>query len=71
MARAQRLGLDYAVDVYPRYSSDTATALRAGLDARFALCGQGVFASHGYERTHVRGLMNTLALVEDVATMNM
>lgn len=36
--RAKRLGLDYAVDVYPRYSSDTATALRAGLDARYALC---------------------------------
>lgn len=65
--RAKRLGLDYAVDVYPRYSSDTATALRAGLDARYALCGQGVFASHGYERTHVRGMMNTLALVTDVA----
>lgn len=64
--RARRLGLDYAVDVYPRYSSDTATALRAGLDARFALCGQGVYASHGYERTHVKGLMATLALVSDV-----
>lgn len=66
--RAQRLGLDYAVDIYPRYSSDTATALKAGLDVRFALCGQGVYASHGYERTHLKGLMNTLALVSDVAT---
>lgn len=69
VSRAQRLGLDYAVDVYPRYSSDTATALKAGLDARFALCGQGVYASHGYERTHLKGLMNTLALVTDVATV--
>ncbi len=67
IARAKRLSLDYAVDVYPRYSSDTATALKAGLDARFALCGQGVFASHGYERTHIKGVMNTLALVTDVA----
>ena len=65
--RAKRLGIDYAVDIYPGYSSDTATALRAGLDARFALCGQGVFASHGYERTHVKGMMATLALVTDVA----
>ena len=65
--RAKRLGIDYAVDIYPGYSSDTATALRAGLDARFALGGQGVFASHGYERTHVKGMMATLALVTDVA----
>ena len=65
--RAKRLGLDYAVDIYPRYSSDAATALRAGMEARFALCGQGVYASHGYERTHVNGMLNTLALVTDVA----
>ena len=65
--RAQRLKLDYVVDIYPGYSSDTATALKAGLDARYALCGQGVYASHGYERTHIRGMMNTLALVTDVA----
>ena len=64
---ADQLGLPYAVDVYPRYSSDTATALRAGLDARFALCGQGVYASHGYERTHVKGMLATLALVTAVA----
>lgn len=67
IARADRLGIDYAVDIYPGYSSDTATALRAGMDARFALCGQGVFASHGYERTHIKGMMATLALVTDVA----
>jgi len=67
IARAQRLQLDYAVDLYPRYSSDTATALKAGLDARFGLCGQGVFASHGYERSHVKGVMNTYRLVCDVA----
>ena len=67
VSRAERLGLDYAVDIYPRYSSDTATALRAGLEARFACCGQGVFASHGYERTHIKGMLNTLALVRDCA----
>lgn len=66
VAIAERLSLPYAVDVYPRYSSDTATALKAGLDARFALCGQGVFASHGYERTHIKGMMATLLLVSAV-----
>ncbi|MBQ8654689.1 MAG: M42 family metallopeptidase [Clostridia bacterium] len=67
ISRAKRLGLDYAVDVYPRYGSDTGAALRAGMEVRFGLCGTGVFASHAYERTHVKGLMNTLALVTDTA----
>lgn len=67
IARSKALGLDYAVDVYPSYSSDTATALKAGLDARFALCGQGVYASHAYERTHIKGVMATYQLVKDVA----
>lgn len=60
---AQRDGLDYAVDVYPSYSSDADAAMRSGLEARHALIGPGVFASHGYERTHQRGLDNTLKLI--------
>ena len=51
VALAEEKGLPYAVDIYPSYSSDASAALRAGLDARFALCGQGVYASHGYERS--------------------
>ena len=66
IARADRLRLDYAVDVYPSYSSDAATALKAGLDARFACFGPGVFASHAYERTHVKALESTLLLMEDL-----
>lgn len=68
IARADRLGLDYAVDIYPGYSSDAATALKAGLDARFACLGPGVFASHGYERTHVKGMEATLMLLEDAVS---
>ena len=68
IALAKELKLPYAVDIYPRYSSDAAPALKAGLDARFALCGQGVYASHGYERTHVKGMMATLALVSALAS---
>lgn len=63
IAMAKGLSLGYAVDIYPRYSSDTATALRAGLNARHALIGPGVFASHGYERTHRLGVENTLKLL--------
>jgi putative aminopeptidase FrvX len=40
IARAKRLALDYAVDVYPRYSSDTATALKAGLTRGLRCAGR-------------------------------
>ncbi len=65
--RCKANGIDYAVDIYPGYGSDAGAALRAGMEIRFACCGQGVFASHGYERTHVKGMLGTLALVTDVA----
>ena len=64
VALAKENGLQYAVDVYPSYSSDAATALRSGNDVRYALIGPGVFASHGYERTHREGIENTLKLIE-------
>ena len=57
-------GIDYAVDVYPFYGSDAGTALRAGSDIRHALIGAGVYASHGYERSHVKGVENSLRLIE-------
>ena len=60
---AKRNGIQYAADVYPSYSSDAAAALRAGNDVRYALIGTGVFASHGYERTHVKGIENTCNLI--------
>ena len=55
--------LDYAVDIYPFYGSDAGAALRAGMDAKFALIGPGVASSHGYERTHKNGVENTLKLI--------
>lgn len=61
LAKAEQL--DYAVDIYPSYGSDTAAALTAGNDILFGLIGPGVFASHGYERTHEKGLVNTLRLL--------
>ena len=59
---AEEQGLSYAADVYPAYGSDAGAALSAGRELRHALIGQGVFASHGYERTHVKGIDNTLKL---------
>lgn len=53
-------GAAYAVDVYPLYGSDVEATLRAGHDLRHGLIGAGVYASHGYERSHVDGVLNTL-----------
>lgn len=63
IAAARRTGLDYAVDVYPFYGSDADAALTAGLDARHGLIGPGVYASHGYERSHKKGVSNTFWLL--------
>ena len=63
LALAKEHGLDYAVDVYPHYSSDVAVSWKAGSDAKAALIGPGVQASHGMERTHWDGLRETIRLV--------
>ena len=65
---AQKHELDYALDVYPFYGSDADAALDAGYDLRHGLIGAGVYASHGYERSHVDGVKNTLALVKAYIT---
>lgn len=56
--------LNYAVDVYPFYSSDGSSALRGGNDIKCALIGSGIQASHGMERTHIHGLENTYKLIK-------
>lgn len=61
---ARQDNLQYAVDIYPYYGSDTSAALSAGCDYRHALIGPGVAASHGYERVHEDGLWNTLLLLK-------
>lgn len=60
---AKQTGADYAVDVYPYYGSDVETTLRAGFDIRHGLIGAGVYASHGYERSHIDGVYNTLKVL--------
>ncbi len=59
---ARQGGVDYAVDIYPHYSSDATVAWRAGADERADLIGPGVDASPGRERTHCEGMKNTVAL---------
>jgi len=60
---AKRAGCAYAVDVYPSYGADADVALRAGYDLRHAIIGPGVYASHGYERTHRDAMANALSLL--------
>ena len=63
IATAQKLDLDFAVDIYPFYGSDAETALTAGYDIRHGLIGPGVYASHGYERSHKDGVRNPFLLL--------
>jgi len=60
---ARKADADYAVDVYPYYGSDVEATLRAGFDIRHGLIGPGVYASHGYERSHIDGVWNTLKVL--------
>lgn len=60
--------IDYAVDIYPFYGSDADAALSAGYDLKHSLIGPGVYASHGYERSHVDGVKNTLELLKAYTT---
>ena len=60
---AKKTGADYAVDVYPFYGSDVEATLRSGHDIRHGLIGAGVYASHGYERSHIDGVLNSLKVL--------
>ena len=62
LAKANKI--NYAVDIYPFYSSDASAALRGGADIKAALIGAGIHASHGMERTHIEGIINTIKLIE-------
>lgn len=61
---AKEKELDYAVDIFPHYSSDVTAALRGGNNICGALIGPGVQASHNIERTHRLGLENTIELLK-------
>ncbi len=64
IAAANGAGVDYAIDLFvPSYASDADAALGTGRDIRHGLIGPGVLGTHGYERTHVKGLEETFGLV--------
>ncbi|WP_313342362.1 M42 family metallopeptidase [Sedimentibacter sp.] len=60
---SKKHNLNYAVDIYPMYGSDVSASLEGGNDIKGALIGPGVHASHGMERTHIDGIINTIKLI--------
>lgn len=55
--------IDFNVDVFNFYSSDSSQAIARGLDVNFACIGPGVDGTHHYERTHIKALENTINLL--------
>lgn len=55
--------LRHVVDIYPYYGSDASAALRGGNNIKAALIGPGIHASHGMERSHIKGVENTIKLL--------
>lgn len=60
---AETYGIRANMDVFYRYGSDASTAIMAGANLSAGLIGFGTFASHGMERTHIDGVMETLKLL--------
>jgi putative aminopeptidase FrvX len=56
---AEKNEIPHKLDIYPYYHSDGDAWWNAGADARVALIGPGVDASHNYERTHTEALVAT------------
>ena len=56
--------IDYVMDIFtPHYGTDCDTSIVAGYDIRHAAIGFGTANSHGYERTHEKGLEETYNLL--------
>ena len=60
---AREFDIDLVVDTFPEYCSDGDALWKSGADARVALIGPGVDATHSIERTHLDGLIATTNLV--------
>ncbi len=63
IACAEKAELDYAVDIFYRYSTDAQAAVKGGNNLQIALFGMPVYCSHGRERTHIDGLNATTNLL--------
>jgi len=64
VALAKKNLIAHTVDIFPFYGSDGAATIHAGYDVKVSVIGPGVSASHGVERTHIKGMEATAKLVE-------
>ena len=63
---ADASGVKYNLDMmYPKGGSDCDSSIIAGYDVRHAAIGPGVIGSHGYERTHIQGVLATFQLIRN------
>ena len=60
---AESKKINFAVDIYPMYSSDVSAALRGSNNIKGALIGPGVSSSHGMERSHIKAAEATFDLI--------
>lgn len=56
---AKEAGISYCVDVFYHYGTDASAAIRAGNNVYAAAFGMGCFSSHGMERCHMNGIVET------------
>ena len=63
IAYAEKAGCDYAVDIYHHYSTDAAIAYLNCNNLQIAAFGMPTWCSHGRERAHIDGIMNTCNLM--------
>ena len=59
---AKANAIDYHVDVFYHYGTDASAAIRSGNNVYAAAFGMGCFASHGLERCHIDGIVETAKL---------
>ena len=61
---AEKADVAYEIDIFtPRYGTDSDFAMTAGNNVRHAAIGPGTRGSHGYERTHIKSIEETIKLI--------
>ena len=60
---ADKIGCNYAVDIFYHYGTDANTAIKGGNNLKAGAFGMAVYCSHGMERTHMEGIENTCDLL--------
>lgn len=60
---AEKHGIDYRLDLYNFYSTDSSQAIIQGKDLDILSFGPGVNSAHHYERSHMDGVKNTFDLL--------